>query len=799
MMNPLHQRTAVGKRKRSAVVLSAFALGALEWQQPAGPLLSIYYAKLPGPMQIPIRRTIERIPGGMMVVPLLAGALIHTCAPHTGEFFGSFTGALFEGALPILAVFYVCIGSSIAVRSIPQVVRRGGALLGTKIALGIGAGFFLGHFLGTSPVRAGLFAGLSTLAVVAAINDTNGGLYMALMNQYGRAEDAAAYSVMALESGPFLTMVTLGVAGLASFPWQTMLGAVIPLLIGMVLGNLDAEMRSFLGGAAPVMIPFFAFALGATLNLKQVWAAGLTGIGLGVAILLLSAAALGVVDRLIGGTGIAGMAAATTAGNAAAVPALIAAADRKYAAVAASATVLVASSVVVTTILAPVLTAWWDLRTRRGPAKWIQQRKCRMLALADDLTGATDCAAACAFSSIHAVVVLDGSEWPDAELLVLDANTRCMGQEQAVAQVSRLVLDHARSADRIFFKKVDSTLRGHLAAELRAVLDIRRKAASRRVVAILAPAFPAQGRTTVDGQLLVHGVPLENADLWDGEPQPPRSNIPELLADADLRSAVVSLETIRKGRTALERDFVLRAREADVLVCDAETEADLALIAEASLVLGPATVWAGSAGFARHLVQVSGWRGQPLAVPPLKIAPAPVLFVMGSRSRISREQSEALAATGDVLVQRIPVDLLRAGAQSAEWRQQEQQLRCALAEGRDVLVLPDDDGIRQPEHAVCAGMAQLLSGCADAVGALVATGGQTARAVLDTWGIKRLRLRGEVEPGLAFSVAEGWWRAIPILTKAGGFGRPDTLVNCRRFLQELGRSAAEAREAAARE
>jgi hypothetical protein len=121
-------------------------------------------------MHIPIKRTVEKIPRGFVLVPLVAGAVVHTFLPQTAHFFGSFTGALFEGALPILAVFFVCVGSSIAVQSLPQVVQRGGALLATKIALGTIAGVVLCHFLGADPVRAGFFTGLSTLAVVAAIN-----------------------------------------------------------------------------------------------------------------------------------------------------------------------------------------------------------------------------------------------------------------------------------------------------------------------------------------------------------------------------------------------------------------------------------------------------------------------------------------------------------------------------------------------------------------------------------------------------------------------------------------------------
>jgi 2-keto-3-deoxygluconate permease len=306
-----------------------------------------------------LKQAVEQVPGGLMTVPLAMGAVLATWLPRMGEYFGSFTGALFTGALPILAVFYVCIGATIQVRTLPKVLKRGGALLGTKIALGVFCGAVLGHFLGTQPVQAGWFAGLSTLAVVASVNDTNGGLYMALMRRYGTAEDVAAYSLMSMESGPFLTMVTLGVAGLSSFPWQTMAGAILPLCVGMLLGNLDSELREFLGGAAPVLIPFFAFSLGTGLDLHLVLSAGLPGALLGIAVLLVSAIVMIGVDRLIGGTGTAGVAAATTAGNAAAVPMLIAAADPQYAAAAKPATVLVAASVVVTGLLAPFLTAFW--------------------------------------------------------------------------------------------------------------------------------------------------------------------------------------------------------------------------------------------------------------------------------------------------------------------------------------------------------------------------------------------------------------------------------------------------------
>jgi 2-keto-3-deoxygluconate permease len=306
----------------------------------------------------------ERFPGGMMIGPLLTGALIANLAPGLPRFFGSFTAALFTGALPILAVFFVCVGAGIKFRATPAILRKGGLLLGTKLLCGVLVGVAAGRLLGRAPVASGVFAGLSTLALVAAVNDTNGGLYLALMAQYGTPRDAAAYSVMSLETGPFLTMVTLGVAGLSAFPWQVLLGSVMPLLIGMVLGNLDPEMGDFLKPAVTVLIPFFAFALGTTLDLADVWRSGALGLALGLSVTAVSGTLLFLVDRMGGGNGVAGLAASSTAGNAAAVPVLVAAADPAYAPAAAQATLLVSASVVVTALATPLLTSWWAGRLK---------------------------------------------------------------------------------------------------------------------------------------------------------------------------------------------------------------------------------------------------------------------------------------------------------------------------------------------------------------------------------------------------------------------------------------------------
>lgn len=319
-------------------------------------------------MAVRIKAGMEKVPGGLMLIPLLVGAVIHTVAPDAGTFFGSFTGALFTGLAPILGVFYVCLGATLDVKATAYIAKKGGTLLGSKIVFAAIVGIVLGRFMGEAPISGGLLSGLSVLAVVAALSDTNGGLYMSLMGQFGRNRDVGAYSVMSLESGPFLTMLILGVAGLSAFPWQALVGAILPLALGMLLGNLDPTMRKFLAPAVPALVPFLGLTLGLTINLTAVWQAGLLGLALGLFVVFVGGAVLLLADKLSRGDGIAGLAAATTAGNAAVVPTIVAQANPAYASAAQSATVLVASSVVVTAILCPIVTVLWARMVLKQPA-----------------------------------------------------------------------------------------------------------------------------------------------------------------------------------------------------------------------------------------------------------------------------------------------------------------------------------------------------------------------------------------------------------------------------------------------
>ena len=78
-------------------------------------------------------------------------------------------------------------GASIDFKATPYILKKGGTLFAVKVGIGDPARRGLRAPAGRGAGGAGMFAGISTLAVVAAMNDTNGGLYMALMGQYGQA------------------------------------------------------------------------------------------------------------------------------------------------------------------------------------------------------------------------------------------------------------------------------------------------------------------------------------------------------------------------------------------------------------------------------------------------------------------------------------------------------------------------------------------------------------------------------------------------------------------------------------
>lgn len=226
---------------------------------------------------------------------------------------------------------------------------EGAAILIGKLAAGVGVGLGVAFLMPD-----GILFGLAPVAIIAAMTNSNGGLFVALTEEFGNETDTGAVSVISINDGPFFTLVALGAAGLANIPILTFVAVVLPILVGFILGNLDEDIREFLRPGQRLLIPFFAFPLGAGIDFSAIVQAGPPGVLLGVMTVIISGFGAMAVLRLVGRRNvISGACEASTAGNAVATPAAVALADPAYRAVETAATAQVAASTVTTALLTP--------------------------------------------------------------------------------------------------------------------------------------------------------------------------------------------------------------------------------------------------------------------------------------------------------------------------------------------------------------------------------------------------------------------------------------------------------------
>jgi 4-hydroxythreonine-4-phosphate dehydrogenase len=233
------------------------------------------------------------------------------------------------------------------------------------------------------------------------------------------------------------------------------------------------------------------------------------------------------------------------------------------------------------------------------------------------------------------------------------------------------------------------------------------------------------------------------------------------------------------------------AAAADVIVCDAETDDDLGAIAHASVALGGDTIWVGSAGLAYQLPHAAGLSPSTTSMQQPEFISGPTLIVVGSLSSVSHRQARVLEDAIPLTSIRIPTDVLLKGHSRSEWNVLAGRIHESLKSGNDTLIVLDPNRTVGPGGRRCltAALRLLLAPYASLVGSLFATGGETARAILEGWGISSLHMLGELEPGLPLSFGRIHDRTLPIITKAGAFGNQDTLLSCWRFFTNLSRTS----------
>ncbi|WP_207756324.1 four-carbon acid sugar kinase family protein [Nonomuraea cypriaca] len=399
-----------------------------------------------------------------------------------------------------------------------------------------------------------------------------------------------------------------------------------------------------------------------------------------------------------------------------------------------------------------------------------------MFALADDLSGAAETAAALMSPSRPALITLSRAPSAAAPVVVLDLDSRHHPQ---AFDLVREALRQAHGHRRVFVK-IDSLLRGNVAATVAACLD---------APAVLVTALPSAGRTVVGGIPYVHGVRLRETRTWHAESRPAPDSVAEALGGVP--SAHVPLAAVRTD--ALGAALAAAAGAGRVAVCDAETDADLDAIVAAALArdarligagglaaalgralgdatpanatLGDATpanatpgdATPGDAGFAGAAPDREGFAGAS----GLRSSGSRLLIVVGTAAPGAAEQVRLLVEHG---VRPVPMEAADPVTKVAD------RVRDALAAGPTALTVA---GPAPPGLALTLGevvRAALGETCpAD----LILTGGETARRVLDALNVRELIPLSQVHHGAVHSRTR---RGDSVITRPGGFGDRDSLL-----------------------
>jgi uncharacterized protein YgbK (DUF1537 family) len=411
--------------------------------------------------------------------------------------------------------------------------------------------------------------------------------------------------------------------------------------------------------------------------------------------------------------------------------------------------------------------------------------KLRRLVLADDLTGAFDTGVKFAAGGLRTSVQIQdlgrrsAEPWP--EVLAYSTDSRMLPPAEAYRRT--------RAAARLFgsegiFKKVDSSLRGNLGAEIDAVLDLMPSHG-----ALLCPALPSQRRAVVEGRLLVDGVPVSQTQVA-GDPVSPvrQSHIPTLLAEQSQRTVgTIGLACVAAGPADVsDRMSALLQAGATVVVADAVDESDLDCLVKACIRAQHPLVLCGSAGLAGALVAE-----RPGALPDLLAAGERVVAVVGSLNPVAITQADLLHREAGWPA--LKLELAAAVAGGRVWERWLQRTRMQVADsavrvqGIVITVAQNAHNAQNPIAGRGAGavarvlaerLAEVAQVAIDGIGAggALLTGGDTAAAVLRHLRAQSVELSCELDPGVPLGRLRGGpYDGLAVATKAGGFGDPDVL------------------------
>lgn len=403
----------------------------------------------------------------------------------------------------------------------------------------------------------------------------------------------------------------------------------------------------------------------------------------------------------------------------------------------------------------------------------------KYLIVADDFTGANDTGVQLKRKGKPTYVTfLRETEVPQEGSLVIDTESRNVSEASAIflTQESLAHIDFA--GYDLVMKKIDSTLRGNIAGELKALDSLY----GSELVLVLA-ALPDLGRVTIGARQYLNGLPiLETEHAHDPIKPVTDDNLVSLLSAVfDEPIIHIPVEQIR----SISLDF----SQGRIVVCDAETNEDMLIVLKAVAQLHKKLLYVGTAALADHLCELEN---------PAK----PAFGLIASLNSVTASQVRHAQKAGVATVM-LPIAEILAGKETLE--PYVEQCLEILHEGKDLMVVtsgvlnPDSytrslssgemQGLTREEvstraRSLVSEVGKALVDKADISGVVV-TGGDTAMGLMESLSAEMAEILTEVSFGIPLTrLVGGPHDGLKVVTKAGGFGAIDAILFALRFLKQ---------------
>jgi uncharacterized protein YgbK (DUF1537 family) len=404
-----------------------------------------------------------------------------------------------------------------------------------------------------------------------------------------------------------------------------------------------------------------------------------------------------------------------------------------------------------------------------------------IIIIADDFTGANDTAAQFSKLGFSTITILKlellRKLIKKYNVIAIDTESRMLDPKisyEILFNIGKKIKEIDINNKMLIYKKVDSTLRGNIIEEIKGLYD-----ALNPDIIIFAPAYPKQGRITIKGVHMVNGIPIEQTIFGKDLRTPIKSSyMPSIFMPFFGKYYKhVFLEDLRSDK--LYEFF----NDYKFLSFDIENDNDIKILIEKLFKIRNKRkiIWIGSAGLAEHI-----------AYKIIEKKIKPILIVIGSTNEITKNQiRKFLNEYGGHLILINIKDLIKNF--NVELKRVINEIFKALNSSLDIIITTSYDEkqfndskemayemnttIKDIRNIIAKNFGELISSIINEFGwksfkGIFISGGDTSIAIIKRLGINSIIVKGEIETGIPIL---NYKKSI-IVTKAGGFGKEDTLI-----------------------